>query len=135
MRLSYNGEVPPEDSTAEESYRRFYLKNLAPVFRGDSAHLPWRRFAGYFFRSGGDPFLAWSDFAESRRWVKTNRYRFRFDASSLTDLWDNPEGDRVNFEPPPAFPGEADSGEQIPLEHGEHGEIAPSEHSQERVKV
>jgi hypothetical protein len=90
VRLSYNGEAPPADGTAEASYRRFYLKNLAPVFRGDTAHLPWRRFPGYLFRSGEDPFAAWADFTEGRRWVRTNRYRFRRDARALTELWDYP---------------------------------------------
>jgi hypothetical protein len=98
VRLSYNGEAPPEDSTAEESYRRFYLKNLAPIFRGDNAHLPLRRFPGYLFRSGGDPFLAWSDFAEGRRWVKTNRFRFQGDARRLTELWEDPEGNHPGQE-------------------------------------
>jgi hypothetical protein len=91
IRLSYNGEAPSEDSTAEESYRRFYLKNLAPVFQGDNAHIPLRRFFSYFFRSGGDPFSAWQEFAEGRRWVRLNRYRFRRDARALTDLWESPD--------------------------------------------
>jgi hypothetical protein len=87
-KLSYSGDMPHEDNTAEESYRRFYLKNLAPVFRGDYAHLPLRRFPAYLFRSGGDPFAAWEDFAESRRWVKTNRYRWRCDPGSVPERWD-----------------------------------------------
>jgi hypothetical protein len=87
-KLSYDGDMPPEDNTAEASYRRFYLKNLAPVFRGDYAHLPLRRFPAYLFQSGGDPFAAWEDFSESRRWVKTNRYRWRCDARSVTERWD-----------------------------------------------
>jgi hypothetical protein len=91
VRLCYDGEVPAEDSTAEESYRRFYLKNLAPVFRGDSAHIPLRRFPGYLFRTGFDPFSAWEDFSAARRWVKTNRFRFRTDARVITDRWDHPE--------------------------------------------
>ncbi|MDR3276517.1 MAG: hypothetical protein LBT11_04815 [Treponema sp.] len=90
VRLSYNGEVPAEDSTAEESYRRFYLKNLAPVFRGDSAHLPYRRFPSYLFRSGADPFLAWSEFKAARLWVRTNCYRFRDDARKVMELWEAP---------------------------------------------
>jgi hypothetical protein len=89
IRLSYDGDVPAEDSTAEESHRRFYLKNLAPVFRGDSAHIPLRRFPAYLLRTGGDPFAAWEDFSEGRRWVRTNRYRFRGDARAITDLWEN----------------------------------------------
>jgi hypothetical protein len=89
VRLSFDGEVPAEDSTAEESHRRFYLKNLAPVFRGDSAHIPLRRFPAYLFRTGGDPFSSWGDFSEGRRWVRTNRYRFHSDARAITELWEN----------------------------------------------
>jgi hypothetical protein len=87
-KLSYDGEITPEDSTAEESYRRFYLKNLAPVFRGGYAHLPLRRFPAYLFKSGQDPFSAWEDFSESRRWVKANRRRWKHDARSMTEQWD-----------------------------------------------
>jgi hypothetical protein len=90
VRLSYNGEIPLTDSSADESHRRFYLKNLAPVFHGDGAEIPFRRFLPYFFRSGKDPFLAWSDFAGGRAWAKTNRYRFRKDARSLIELWEMP---------------------------------------------
>jgi hypothetical protein len=88
VKISCDGEAPPEDNTAEENYRRFYLKNLAPVFRGDYAHLPLRRFPGYFLSSGEDPFTAWEVFSESRRWVKLNRYRWRSDARTITDRWD-----------------------------------------------
>jgi hypothetical protein len=102
VRLSYDGETLTEDNTAEESYRRFYLKNLAPVFRGDFSYLPLRRFPAYLLRTGGDPFAAWEDFSESRRWVRVNRYRFRSDARSLTDLWPHP----LEFSGEPEFPRE-----------------------------
>jgi hypothetical protein len=95
IRLSYDGEIPAEDNTTEASYRRFYLKNLAPVFRGDYAHLPLRRFPGYLFRSGEDPFAAWEDFSESRRWVRTNRFRWRCDAHTITERWDIPRLETV----------------------------------------
>jgi hypothetical protein len=97
VRLSYNGRIPVSDSTADESYRRFYLKNLAPVFRGDGAEIPFRRFFPYFFRSGKDPFMAWADFKEALSWIRTNRYRFRKDARALIELWETPGGN-----PPPA---------------------------------
>jgi hypothetical protein len=105
IRLSYNGEVPPEDSTAEESYRHFYLKNLAPVFRRDSGYLPLRRFFSYLFRAGEDPFVAWSDFSSARRWVYDNRYRFRGDARTVTGRWDHPNGSAA---------GSAAAGEILP---------------------
>jgi hypothetical protein len=91
IRLSYNGDPPAEDSTAEESYRRFYLKNLAPVFRGDTAHIPIRCFPSYFLRTGGDLFAAWEEFFRGRRWVKMNRYFFRCDARAIADLWEDIE--------------------------------------------
>ncbi|MDR2477631.1 MAG: hypothetical protein LBD18_07595 [Treponema sp.] len=90
LKLSYDGVIPAEDNTPTSDYFRFYLKNIAPVFRGDSAHLPLRRFPGYLFKSGGDPFSAWEDFSESRRWVRTNRFRWRCDAHSVPGRWDHP---------------------------------------------
>jgi hypothetical protein len=91
VKLSREGEFPVADTTPDESYRRFYLKNLALVFRGDYAHLPLRRFFSYFRRSGADPFSAWEEFSQARRWIKTNRYRFRSDARMLNDLWEDIE--------------------------------------------
>jgi hypothetical protein len=87
-KISYDGEIPPEDFTVEESYRRFYLKNLAPVFRRDYAHLPFYRFPSFFRKSGEDLFSAWEEFLETRKWVKTNKYRWRFDARDVTCRWD-----------------------------------------------
>jgi hypothetical protein len=99
IRLSYNGEAPPQNSTVDRNYRRFYLKNMAPIFRGDTAHIPLRRFPRFLFRSGEDPFQAWDDFSEGRRWVEENKFRFRRDAGSLIDLWAYP--DQGASEPPP----------------------------------
>jgi hypothetical protein len=58
------------------------------VFRGDYANLPLRRFPGYLRRSNGDIFSAWEDFKEARAWVHTNRYRFRCDARTMTNSWE-----------------------------------------------
>jgi hypothetical protein len=93
IKLFYDGEAPAENNTAEESYLRFYLKNLAPVFRGDYANLPLRKFPAYLFRAGGDPFGAWEDFSEGRRWVRTNMFRFSRDARTLMERWGNGDGE------------------------------------------
>jgi hypothetical protein len=106
IRLSYNGEVVPQDSTVDEDYRRFYLKNIGPVFSGDAASIPLRRFFRYFFRSGDGPFQAWEDFSLGRRWVAENKFRFRRDARSLTELWEYPENNAT--------------GEQGTVKAGEH---------------
>jgi hypothetical protein len=89
IRLSYDGEPPPEDNTTDESYRRFYLKNLAPIFQGDHASLPLRRFFPYLWRVGGDLLTVWKEFLKARRWIKDYQYRFRSDARAITELWEN----------------------------------------------
>jgi hypothetical protein len=122
VKLSYEGEPPAEDRTAEESYRRFYLKNLAPVFRGDSAHIPLRRFPAYLWRAGGDPFAAWEDFAEGRRWVKTNRYRFKRDARAITELWEFDGADQAPPAPPAPPPAKEYGGGE-----GRPREVSPAE--------
>jgi molybdopterin-guanine dinucleotide biosynthesis protein A len=91
LRLRYEGDIPAEDATVDEGYKLFYLKNLAPCFRGDQAHLPIRRFFSYLSRSGAGPVDAWKEYAEARRWVNVNRYRFICDARRVTELWENPE--------------------------------------------
>jgi hypothetical protein len=89
IKLAYEGSIPQEDDSAEAGYRRFFLKNLAPVFRSDYAHIPLRRFFKFFRDSGEDLFSMWEEFSEARRWVKTNRYRFKYDARMLAELWDS----------------------------------------------
>jgi hypothetical protein len=97
VKLSYSGENQIEDNTAGESYRRFYLKNIAPKFRGDHAHLPLRRFPAYAFRSGGDFLAAWEEYSEARRWVITNSLRWRCDVKALTERWDGMTGGETLF--------------------------------------
>ena len=89
LKLSYDGDNSSEDNTAEDSYRRFYFKNLAPVFRGDYAHLPLRSYLKFLFLNRANPFGVWEDFYESRRWVKTNSLRWRCDPRALAGRWDS----------------------------------------------
>jgi len=88
IKLSYQGTVIPEDGTRDANYRRFYLKNQAPVFRGDYAHIPLRRFPAYWKNSGTDLLEAWGEFAEIRRWVRDNRFRFRGDLRTISGFWE-----------------------------------------------
>ena len=88
IKLSYEGIVPQENSTAGEGYLRFFLKNLAPVFRRDYAHVPLARFPAYY-RRRGDLFTAWDEFSTARSWVKTNRYRFVSDAKIIAGRFVN----------------------------------------------
>ena len=88
LRVAYEEEPPTEDSTPDEDYKWFWLKNLAPVFRGDSAAIPPSRYWAYLRRRGGRPFAAAREFRAAADWVRTNRYRFRSGASSVVDLWE-----------------------------------------------
>jgi hypothetical protein len=89
LKLSYNGELPAENITVEESYRRFYMKNLAPVFRKDYAHLPYYCFLSYLFKSKDDIFTSWEEFKECRKWVTKNKFRWICDARGVTKRWDS----------------------------------------------
>jgi len=88
FRLGYDGEPPSEDITANSSYQRFFLKNLAPVFRRDEAYLPVSRFFPYASKSGTGIFEAWGDFHSVRRWIAVNRFRFTRDAATMVREWE-----------------------------------------------
>jgi hypothetical protein len=111
IRLSYDGEAVPEDTTADAGYRRFYLRNLAPVFRKDSAHIPLRLFPGYLFKTGEDLSTAWGEFKENRQWVLANGGRFQKDARTLTGLWEQEPGPAGASPERPESPGSPASGE------------------------
>ncbi len=88
FRLMYDGEVPSEDITPDSSYIRFYLKNLAPVFRRDEAFLPFSRFFSYAGKSGTNLFEAWNYFRQVRTWIRVNKFRFVQDAEKITEIWE-----------------------------------------------
>jgi len=88
FKLLYEGELPAENYSAKESYKRFYLKNIAPVFRNDYAHLPLYCFPGFHLKTGEDVCSAWNEFKECRKWVVKNKYRWKHDARAVTKKWD-----------------------------------------------
>lgn len=88
LRVAYQDEAPVLDTSPGPAARRFWLRNLAPEYRDDSVLLPGRRFWSYA-RSGRDLFSAVAEFRAGRDWVARNRFRFRMDATSLVDLWED----------------------------------------------
>ena len=83
FKLSCGGEPPLEDYTVENNYKRFYLKNLAPVYKSDYAHLPYYRFPGFLNKSGDDLLTALEEFKTARKWVTRNKFRYKCDARSV----------------------------------------------------
>ncbi len=88
FRLSYETSSPVEDSTIDESYTRFYLKNLLPFFNDDSAYIPVSSFFP-FVRRTSSFFESLSLFKQARAWVEANKYRFKTDAKTLIAQWDD----------------------------------------------
>ena len=97
LRLSYEASVPAEEYSGGTDYDRFYLKNLAPIFQGDCARLPIRRFPGFLLRNTNGFMNAWEDFSESRRWVKANRFRWHYDPSAVVSRWDLASAEETFF--------------------------------------
>ena len=92
IKMSYETELPLENSTVNESSLKFILKNLSPVFRKDYAHIPYRRFFDYYKRRRHLS-AAWKEFKEARDWVKINRYRFKSDARTIAERFITEEED------------------------------------------
>ena len=88
LKVSYLGKEIPEDTTPDESYKLFYLKNLSLRYTGDAATLSSWKFLRFYIKSGSPFFSALKDFKEVKKWVSINKYRFICDALSITDLWE-----------------------------------------------
>jgi len=88
LKVSYLGDIPVEDTTPDEYYPLFYLKNLAVKLRGEAAILPAHQFFQYLFTSGGNVFSSLNKFREVRSWVRANSPRFRYDARRIIEQWE-----------------------------------------------
>ncbi len=86
--LVSSAHAPVEDATPEESYKRFFLKNLSVRFSADQADLPVSRFPAFALKTGGGLYRSWRLFREVQNWVRENRYRFKQDARRVTELWE-----------------------------------------------
>jgi hypothetical protein len=88
IKIAYQNEIPNEDASISDSYKRFFLKNLALVFKGDSCQLSLSNILRFHIKSGMSVFNSIADYKDVKKWVKKNRYRFRMDPYSLTELWE-----------------------------------------------
>ena len=88
FRIRYLHDPPSEDETVDEDYKKFFLKNLALRFRGDSATIPRVRFLSYFLGSGSGLVNAVKEFRAASRWIDKNKYLFQDDAKGVTELWE-----------------------------------------------
>ncbi len=87
FKLKYEDESPLENSTADFTQLRFYLKNCAPSFYNDYSYIPISRYFSFVKQFPGTPFVALKMFKDARKWVRINRYRFKMDVVSLVKNW------------------------------------------------
>jgi len=89
LKILCEKELPAADYSVDKSYRQFYLKNLAPVFRDNCARLPLYRFVPFLFKSNEYLFSAWEEFSNKRKWVAENKDRFKFDDAAVINRWNS----------------------------------------------
>ena len=87
LKLLYEEDISTEDYVIDESYWRFFLKNLAPKFYGDYADLPLYRFLPFLFKSKEDILYAWNEFRKSRSWIRQNKSRWKCDGHGVISRW------------------------------------------------
>ncbi|MDA3811454.1 MAG: hypothetical protein PF518_14140 [Spirochaetaceae bacterium] len=88
IKINYQNDIPFEDTTVDENYKLFFLKNLSIRYTGDAGYLPLSKFISYWLRTGSSLFSSISEYKLIRKWVKLNKYRFKCDARSITEFWD-----------------------------------------------
>lgn len=88
LRIQFEQDVEALDSTLNESYLRFFLKNAAPQIRTDYAYIPINKFFNYFFSCRKNLIDALSDFIDARRWVNNNKFRFKKDIKVFVENWE-----------------------------------------------
>ncbi len=82
------GSGPPDENRGgREDFARFWLKNMAPVYKGDSAILPVGSLWGFLMRRGGNPLRAFRSFRVLAAWIKENTFRFATDSRGLVEMW------------------------------------------------
>jgi hypothetical protein len=89
ISVSYTGTPPEEDTTPDQGYKLFWLKNLAVRKRREMGVIPARRVLDYMAHSDTGPLYAIKEFRAVRGWVRTHRFRFRRDPRELVERWEN----------------------------------------------
>ena len=88
FKMRYDGSSPTEDISADDSYIRFYLKNLAPDMGRSGAYLPLRIFFSYAKKSGLNPLNAYKRFMAAKNWIKKHKQNFHISPRKLISEWE-----------------------------------------------
>lgn len=88
LSVVYNSSPPADDTTPDEGYKAFYLKNMAVRIRNEMGVLPWWRLGELMIRTDKGPLFAVKEFSAARAWVRTHRFRFRRQPRDLVERWE-----------------------------------------------
>lgn len=88
LKIKYDDTLVVDDMSIDDDYSKFWLKNLAPVYKGDSASIPWVKLLKYIISSRKRISASVKDFSAAKTWVEACSFRFKADASCLAELWD-----------------------------------------------
>ncbi len=91
LQASYIADSIAEDKSIDKYYRMFYLKNLAVRFNGDSGYLPNHVCSNICSDREKVSLNAKRNFDDAAKWVELNKFRFKYDCRSLTELWKDPD--------------------------------------------
>jgi hypothetical protein len=91
LRVRYMGTLQPENVTPDESYKRFYVKNIYVKYKKGNGYIPWYKLLHYLFHSNSGPFHSFREFFAIKKWVEGNSKRFKTTAQNLIAQWEAPE--------------------------------------------
>ena len=87
LRIFYTCDFQQDDQTIDNSYRRFYLRNLAVRVKDNLAYLPKSGVFSSIIRSGEGPMVAVSEYKETAEWIDRNSTRFIQSGRALVENW------------------------------------------------
>lgn len=87
FKVKYLSAMPIEDTSHDDSYTRFYIKNLRPTVTNGKAYIKFDVFFSYMKSMGFNPFMAYSYFKVGYDWVKKNQKRFVTPPYELISNW------------------------------------------------
>lgn len=88
LTLLYTGAPPADDSTPDEGYKLFHLRNMAVRIRLQAGVLPLWQLPEFMLRSDNGPLYAVKEFAAARAWVRTHGSRFRREPRDVIERWE-----------------------------------------------
>lgn len=87
FKLKYLSSIPVEDTSYDDAYTRFYIKNLRPTVANGKAYIKFDVFFSYMSGMGFNPFMAYNYFKVGYDWVKKNQKRFIVPPYDLISNW------------------------------------------------